>query len=75
MHYGAVSNRLNFTNDKNKGHRKQREVKLDRLEFLCVQIYHILLPSSAVVFVPCDQLVRKAHLTQVNDVEINVCLK
>ena len=43
------------------GHRKQRKVKLDRLEFLCVRIYYILLPSSMVDFVPCDQLVQKAH--------------
>ena len=36
------------------------KVKLDRLEFLCVRIYYILLPSST-DFVPCDQLVKKAH--------------
>ena len=41
--------------------RKQRKVKLDRLEFLCVRIYYILLPSSMADFVPCDQLVQKAH--------------
>ena len=44
------------------GHREQRKVKLDRLEFLCVRIYHIPFPSSMVNFVPCDQLVQKAHL-------------
>ena len=38
-----------------------RKVKLDMLEFLCVRIYYILLPSSMVDFVPCDQLVQKAH--------------
>ena len=43
------------------GHRKQRKVKLDRLEFLCVPIYYILLPYSMVEFVPCDQLLQKAH--------------
>ena len=45
------------------GHREQRKVKLDRLEFLYVRIYYILLPSSMVHvnFVPCDQLVQKAH--------------
>ena len=43
------------------GHREQRKVKLDRLEFVCVRIYYILLPSSIVDFVPCDQLVQKAH--------------
>ena len=39
------------------GHRKQRKVELDRLEFLCVRIYYILLPFSMADFVPCDQLV------------------
>ena len=43
------------------GHRKQRKVELDRLEFLCVRICYILLPSSMADFVPCDQLVQKAH--------------
>ena len=32
------------------GHRKQRKVKLDRLEFLCVRINYILLPSRARFF-------------------------
>ena len=43
------------------GHREQRKVKLDRLEFICVRIYYILLPSSMADFLPCDQLVLKAH--------------
>ena len=43
------------------GHRQQRKVKIDRLQFLCVRIYCILLPSSMVDFVDCDQLVQKAH--------------
>ena len=44
------------------GYREQRKVKLDRLEFLCVRIYYILLPSSMVDSVPCDQLLpQKAH--------------
>ena len=48
------------------GHRKQRRVKLDRLEFLCVQIFNILLPSSMVDFVPCDQLVQKGLLLAID---------
>ena len=40
----------------------ENKVKLDRLEFLCVRIYYVILPSSMVDFVPCDQLVQKAHL-------------
>ena len=43
------------------GHREQRKIKLDRLEFLCVRIYYILLSSSMTDFEPCDQLVLKAH--------------
>ena len=43
------------------GHRKQRKVKFDRLEFLCVRICYILLPSSMVEFAQCDQLVEKGR--------------
>ena len=48
------------------GRREQRGVKLDRLEFLCVRIYYILLPSSMADFVQCDQLVQKAHSPSTN---------
>ena len=43
------------------GHRKQRKIELDRLEFLCVRICYILFPSSMADFVLCDELVQKAH--------------
>ena len=43
------------------GHREQGKEKLDRFEFLCVRIYHIPLSFRMAVFVPCDQLVQKAH--------------
>ena len=46
------------------GHRKQRKVKLDRLDFLCVRICYILLPSSTADFTPCDKLVQTAHSRQ-----------
>ena len=49
------------------GHREQKKVKLDRLEFLSVRIYYILLPLSMVDFVPCDQLVQKAHWPILNE--------
>ena len=45
------------------GHRRQKKVKLDRLEFLCVRIYYIPLPSTMVDFVPLDQLMQKAYLS------------
>ena len=45
------------------GHRrKTKESRVpDRLEFLCVRSCYIILPSSVVDFVPCDQLVQNAH--------------
>ena len=46
------------------GHREQRRVKLFRLEFLCVRMYHIRLPSSMADFVPCDQLTQYAHFLE-----------
>ena len=47
------------------GHQKtkERKVKLDRLEFLCVQVYYTLLSPSMVDFVPCVQLMQKTHLS------------
>ena len=38
------------------GHQKQRKVKLGRLEFLCVWIWYILLPSSMADFVTSDDV-------------------
>ena len=47
------------------GTSKTRKAKLDRLKFLCARIYYILqVPSSMVVFVPCDQSVWSHGLFQ-----------